>query len=328
MLRGRRAGGDRDIHLFLLWPAALAELDRILDDVAKSFRIHELVSVEWTPAHFGENLERFYGRQLPPGVDKLAETGSGDFLVAVVSDPAPRYRRRARTAGRERVNVHVFDAKQRYRAWTGGGHLVHATNDRAEAERDLFLLFGRSLGSVSQFAGPGRPEVERAAVDLVGARGWSSFGELLTAMEHSGGYAHLNPGSSGPPLLLTYSEWARRILKARPVDAGASRCEVDVAGGLQPLDVWWVGDGRLPAAWQLAILRDVSPVDGALTASPADRFYVEVHRLLALGRTPTPQETALLERLAAAAAAPSGDYGDVGSLRRSLDAYLRRRRLA
>lgn len=256
MLRSHRQHGarERDVHVFLLWPAALAQADRILEDVESNFRIHELISVRWSPGRYAENLARFYGPQLPPGVDKLAETGAGDFLVAIVSDPSPSYRLRPRTTGHERVNARVFDAKQRYRNWTGGGHLVHATNDRAEAERDLFLLFGRTVGSVSDREGRARPEVQTLEADLVGADGWSSLEEMLTAMEHSGGYALLNPGSADPPVLLTHEEWAVEILKARP--GGDGRYEATVAGATLVLEISWVGDGRLPAARQAAILRN------------------------------------------------------------------------
>jgi hypothetical protein len=266
------------VHLFLLWPTALPEADRILADVERGFRIHELIRLRWSRQLFGENLRRFYGPQLPPGVDKLAETGTGDLLLAVVSDPAPKYRLRPRTTGRERVNASVFDAKQRYREWTGGLHLVHATNDRAEAERDIFLLLGRTVASVRPAEGGRRPPVQTVEADLIGAHGWSSFDELLTAMEHSGGYALLNPGSPGPPVLLTHEEWAVEILKARPAREAGGLYETIVGGDPFALEIWWVGDGRLPADRQAAILNDVTRTNGVLAASAADQEYVKLSR--------------------------------------------------
>jgi hypothetical protein len=302
----------------VLWPAALPQAERILADVERRFCIHELVTVCWSRAHFAENLARFYGPLLPPGVDKQAEVGEGDILVAVVSDPAPRYRLRPRTEGKELVNARVFDAKQRYRRWTGGGHLVHATNDAAEAERDLFLLFGRSLDSVAFSDCRGRPQGVRFAGDLVGADGWSSLRELFRALDVSGGYALLNPDAVGAAAILAQDPWAANILKARAVGPGRLH-EVSVGGSAVPLVVSCIGDGTRPAAWQRAILRNARRrPDGLVVASSRDRFYLELHESVGAG---VPPGSAVGE-LAATVGAPAGDYGDREFVRRTLQAFL------
>ena len=329
MLRRRRTrtrAATDDVHVFLIWPTAAAHADRILADIEQLFCVHELIRVRWTGERFAENLGRFYGPALPPGVDKLTETGQGDLQVVVISDPAPRYRLRRRTVGRARVNANVFDAKQRYRSWTGGGHLVHATNDRLEAERDLFLLFARTVESVAPSDCRTRPAVQLVESDLVGATGWSSLQELLTAVELSGGYALLNPDEPEPPRLVTRDAWAAEILKARPAGDGRYH-EALIAGAPTPLELSWVGDDSLPAAWQEAIVRDATrAASGVLVAAPADRFYARVERLLRSDVRPSAEEAAALRRLGESAGVPPGDYGDRTFLRATLDAFLSSRR--
>ncbi len=40
------------------------------------------------------------------------------------------------------VNVRMFDAKQRYRDWNGGGHRVHSTIEAKETDHNLFFILG------------------------------------------------------------------------------------------------------------------------------------------------------------------------------------------
>jgi hypothetical protein len=77
----------------------------------------------------------------------------------------------------------MFAAKRRYRRWTGGGHRVHATQNRREAERDLFLLLGRRSSSYAGARWDG--SIRTAPGDLFGAEGWRDLRELCTAFELS-----------------------------------------------------------------------------------------------------------------------------------------------
>jgi hypothetical protein len=320
--QARPAESDgEDVHLFLLWPAALVQADRILADVERRFRIRELVRVHWSPERFPENLRRFYGASLPAGVDKHGQTGEGDLLVVLVTDPTPQYRLRRRTIGKALVNANVFDAKQRYREWTGS-HLVHATNDSRETAKDLFLLFGRRADDVARSEGRARPAVQSCASDIVGADGWASLEQLLTALELSGGYALLGDELGQPLTVLTWDSWTAAILKARRLGDGQIH-EVLVANEPTPLVLSWIGDGLLPTAWQEAILRSAvrSPA-GMLTASPRDRFYLSLHQMLQAGLPPSADEARELSLIAIECDAPAGDYTDLGFIRSMLETFV------
>src|SRR5205823_2854057 len=141
-------GGARmsrpDVHVVIVWSNALHAADRILADLRR-FELLASYRVEWRPERFDENVRRFYGYDLPERVDKAAGSGSAPFLLLVVRDPAPEYGVRERSWGLGPVNVATYDGKQRWREWAGGDFRVHATVDRGEAARDVFLLLGRRL---------------------------------------------------------------------------------------------------------------------------------------------------------------------------------------
>lgn len=181
MIRGRNR--QSEIHVFLLWSQARSRQDRILSDLRRRFEILEAVELGWQPARFSESLTCLYGTALPPGSDKERTCGTGPPLAIVVEDGNPRYGMRRTTRGLARVNVRMFSAKRRYRRWTGGGHRVHASQNRREAERDLFLLLGRRSSSYADASWNG--SIRTAPGDLFGADGWRDLQELCTAFELS-----------------------------------------------------------------------------------------------------------------------------------------------
>lgn len=228
MSRVSRAASE--VHLFLLWSHARETEAAILADVTTRFRLLEAVEVEWSREHFARSLTRLYGTALPPGSDKEQHGGTGPFLVLVVEVAAPRYRRRRTGAGRILVETTMFDARTRYRGWTGGGYRVHASLDRVEAERDLFLVLGRRAASFGEREGSGAPwppDILRA--DPVGTQAWRSVDELLTALAVTT-ECTVAPAAPGADLAVTVDDlwWAEQIIGGRPV--GESAREVDVNG--------------------------------------------------------------------------------------------------
>ena len=49
--------------------------DRILEDAARRFIVHDVVRVTWTPSRFARSLSRLYGTALPPGSAKCLCSG-------------------------------------------------------------------------------------------------------------------------------------------------------------------------------------------------------------------------------------------------------------
>jgi hypothetical protein len=174
---------DGEVHIILLWPNALDRQDRILADMAVHFTRLGLYRVTWSEANFAANISRFYGKSLPIDSDKISHCGTGPFLAAVVLDKAPVQDYRWTSKGARLVNTNLFDAKQRYRDWTGGGHRVHATDSAAETRHDAALLFGRPAAEFM-----GQPEQSWEAVpeelgrDLSGADGWHDLEELFLGL--------------------------------------------------------------------------------------------------------------------------------------------------
>src|SRR5712691_7651985 len=212
------ARSEPEVHAFLLWSNALPRVDHILADIASHFTILDVASVEWRREHFASNLTRFYGQILPSGSEKEVHCGIDPFLVVTVADARPAYGLRRTTRGKQFLNTRTFDAKTRYRRWTGGGHRVHATVNRREADKDLFLLLGQRTEAYKREP---RHEWDRTITteqrDLLGASGWRSRSELLTALQVVTGYVALrDPGISAAeetPLELLVGDlwWAARI---------------------------------------------------------------------------------------------------------------------
>lgn len=207
-----------EVHLFVVWSEARHVEGRILDDLARRFRVLDVIEVTWTAEQFASNLTRFYGSALPAGSDKERHCGTGPFLVVVVEDAEPRYRMRRLSRGWGRVNAGVIDTRTEHRSWTGGGYRVHASETPAEADRDLVLLFGRRardfLGSRPDPAGPRRHEA-----DLIGTTAWDDREQLLLALEVTSGWLEL-PAPAGADLALAVVDrwWAEHVLGGREVD--------------------------------------------------------------------------------------------------------------
>ena len=95
--------------------------------------------------------------------DKEKHVGSGKFLLIVVLDENPLYKVRRTSRGGKDVNINMFDSKEMYRKWTGGGHRVHGSNNVSESGHDLGILLGKTYeelwqiyneGKVVQYANP------------------------------------------------------------------------------------------------------------------------------------------------------------------------------
>jgi nucleoside diphosphate kinase len=222
-----------EVHLFLLWSSARPCETQIVGDIASRFRVLDVVEVTWSEAEFGQNLRSFYGAALPPDSHKEQQVGTGPFLVVVVEDEHPRMRLRRMGSGRRWVNASIVDARGSYRAATGDGHRVHASENAREADRDLVLLFGRRgrdfLGGGG--ATPGSPR--QHAHDIVGADGWRDLDELVLALHVTAGCRRLPPRAGVDVDLEVADEWwAREILRCSGTEG-----DVDVVVGGHPLRV-------------------------------------------------------------------------------------------
>lgn len=140
---------DDEIHLFILWENARVLQDKILTDIKENFELLDIIEIKWDEENFAHNLRCFYGVNLPKNSKKEQHCGNGPFLLLLVRDTEPLYRRRRTTSGSKIVNVNLFDSKEMYRKWLGGGHKVHASNDVEESYHDLKLLLGYDTSEIN-----------------------------------------------------------------------------------------------------------------------------------------------------------------------------------
>lgn len=130
----------QELHLMIIWNRALAMRQDILDDLAATFQVVDVLDVKWPGKDFARNISRFYGKKLPDVSRKVRECGEGPFTLITFIDPAPFYEARSTNAGAERVNARIFDLKKSYRERRDSDFSVHATNSPEETRRDIFLL--------------------------------------------------------------------------------------------------------------------------------------------------------------------------------------------
>lgn len=238
-----------EVHVFVIWSQARSQERRILADLADRFAVVEVVEVRWTQGElFARNLTRMYGDALPQGSDKEQHCGSGPFLVVVVEDDHPRYGWRPTSRGRRWLNTGVFDARQRYRDWTGGGYRVHASDSETETERNLALLLGESPAAVRARRPADRPRAEELLAaarshdaDVAGTDGWSSVEQLRLAL-HSVGAHVFATGPDRLRVLATDLWWAEHV--AGGVERRPGVRTVQVAGA--PVELVLEEDDR---AW-------------------------------------------------------------------------------
>jgi hypothetical protein len=224
----------KEIHLILIWSNARSHADRIMADIGSQFVVREVVSLAWTPERFSENLTRFYGTHLPPQSEKERHCGTAPFLVIVVEDSRPVYRRRWTNRGWATVNTALFRAKLRYRRWAGSAYGVHTSDTREEAARDVFFLLGRRPSLYTEYTddrGLWDGTIEERSADLTGADGWATFDELLEAIRLVTPCS-VSAGLAEDTVDLVVDDvwWAEVIANGRRVGGDRSISVVSVAG--------------------------------------------------------------------------------------------------
>lgn len=180
---------ENEAHVFIVWSKGFHCRDKILDDVKTKFEILEIVDITWSKDKFSENLSRFYGENLPKNSSKEKHCGTGTFLCIIVRDKNPIYDLRETSKGMKAVNINMFDKKQLYRQWTGGGHKIHGSDSIAEARSNIYLLLGVKYDLIATYEKAASPRTH--AKDLIGSNGWSSLDEIFDAFNELCNYVVL-----------------------------------------------------------------------------------------------------------------------------------------
>jgi len=277
-----------ELHVFIIWEKARHKQAEIIADLERNLTVLEVYELTWSASHFSRNLSRFYGEKLPPRSGKERHCGSGPFVLLIVMDKAPRYEFRQTSKGVHRVNTLMFDLKEKYRTWTGGGHKIHATNSVEESGHDLALLLGMKAAQFKvENPVPWQQHVAPLCQDLVGAESWSSLQEFFYVLNQTSSYVVLRnfeclPGEyhiegHGDIDLLTddYHQMCY-VTNARRAYLAPFRVHnfVKIGDTEVPFDFRFVGDSYLDSAWQSDMLaRRVYLDNGFYIPSLEDHFY-------------------------------------------------------
>ena len=245
-----------ETHLFIIWEKAYPARDRILADLQETFEIFEVREIVWSASFFPSNLTRFYG-----------------------------------TKGLAEVNAKTFDAKSKYRAWTGGGHKIHATNSVQETWHDLVLLLGREADN---YLGENPPRWSGSLAllkpqqrELFGCKGWGSLEDLFYALNATVDYMVLRNFEGFPETLFAAEHPDIDFLTAQQQEfvyvANASKHhlyprrvmhKLQIGERTIPCDIRYRGDNYYDSAWQSELLsRRQLHADGFYVPSDEDYFY-------------------------------------------------------
>jgi hypothetical protein len=266
-MTGGNGAAAPELGLFVMRSGARREQERILGHIKTLFDVHRVYEIHWTRELVSENYVRFYrgplGQPAALSPEELAEEGC--MLLVIAVDGSPRYETRTTDAGPASVNVNFFDAREKFRAWAGGGAHVHGSLSADEAARDLMLLLGTDPKTLLQEnSSPWDGRTEEVRRDLSGARGWTSPIELFYALNYCVRYIVLrnfeelphclHVGSHEDVDLLTddYPEMLR-VMNARPnarcIPKWGGPYWVKIAGQDMWFDVRFVGDRYYDPKW-------------------------------------------------------------------------------
>ena len=258
-----------ETHLFIIWSNALNKKDEIIEDIKSRFTLIGMHKVSWEKRSFFLNLTRFYGENLPPHSNKEKLCGTDDFILLVVIDDHPLYRKRLTSKGVQIVNVNMFDAKEMYRNWTGGGHRIHGTNSNEEFKHDIILLTGMSKEDYMKKYYSRQELLIDNFKYMPGENGWENIGQILYVLNETTNYVVLrnfdglfsdyNKSIHGDIDLLTSNrEILRLLLNANPVHISNRRVQhiVKIGQGGTYVDIRYIGDNYYCKEWEESILRN------------------------------------------------------------------------
>ena len=129
-------------YLFIIWNSALFCKNKIINDLKDFFIIEKQIYIKWSKENFADNLKAFYGTKMSNVDEKIKHIKNNEFLLIIIKDKNPIYEYRKTYNGQELVNAKLYDAKWRYRNWTGGQFRIHGTQTDKETIHDLTILFG------------------------------------------------------------------------------------------------------------------------------------------------------------------------------------------
>ena len=280
-----------ELHLFIIWEKGRRMEREITDDIRKHFSILQTIDILWSPEMVTNNFSRFYGVNLPVGVNKQEQCGGGEFRMFIVEDPNPKYDLRETTHGKELVNTNMFDAKSKFRQWIGGHSKVHATNNSKEFNHDLTLLLGINSHDFQAKISSIEPYVQKQQ-DIAGAHGWESIEQLFYVLNNTVDYVILR-GASGLKkhefsddhrdcdLLVDNVANAQIIINGRTLEGPKRPHEAVIINGYTYyLDLWGCEQYYFDIQWCRDMLATKKETNGYFLLDGTNNFYCLLYHCL------------------------------------------------
>jgi len=128
--------------IFVLWAAARSFEQQIIKEIEKRLKIVRSFEVTWPKRYFARNLASFYGwKSWHVWWNKARKCGTGPFLVIVVEDPNPVWKKERDTYGHVMVvDENVYQLKKTFRTLTGRSNIVHSSVTLDETAHQLAAL--------------------------------------------------------------------------------------------------------------------------------------------------------------------------------------------
>lgn len=280
---------NSEIHIVLIWEKGLDQLDAILFDLKNDFQILEVNKVIWSEHFFSNNLSRFYGEKLPSGSFKEKHCGRGPFYSIIIRQNNPIYKFRRTSKGEQKVNSVLFDKKQLYRKWTGGGHKVHTSNSVDESCHDIYFLFDKKYDTFLDAKG-WDGQIKKTEINIKGFDGWVNFKEFFQFLNLSSNYVVLRnyedlenlPANSDIDILTSDIDFSFHIngsRKHRYINRAAYQISIDKKK--YDVDMRLKGDGYYDSNWTNDILKNkILYNDKFYIPDPVNEFYSLLYHVL------------------------------------------------
>ena len=266
------------IHLMIIWSEAMNYKDKIIEDLKLNFKVLNLFSIKWDRNLFMENYTIFYAHSLKELdrfslekvlTDKILHCGTDKFTVIIFQDDNPHYSNRQTSSGKRLVNTNVFDKKNLYRKWTGGGHRIHASDDEWETNKDLTLLLGQNIKDYLKNNSFQTISEKTYSQNCIGVNGYNSIQELFYVLNNTIKYVVLRnfdcipekytiEGHGDIDLLVEHKNYITYLTLAKPIFEESYRVyhTININKENIPFDFRHIGDNYYDYFWEEHIINN------------------------------------------------------------------------
>ena len=167
-----------ELQVFLIWNKARFLQDKILEDIQNKYNILQVFEIDWPRKSFSDNMTRFYSKNLRSGFRKASECGRAKFLFIIAIDSSPEnvYNNKKGII----LNIKAIQNKGLYREWTGGGFLVHGSDNEEEAEENILFILGQNKEEIlKSYNTHWDGKIKQISCDMPGRKSWESQESFL-----------------------------------------------------------------------------------------------------------------------------------------------------